>query len=738
MALASLLANAAMYGPLGLALWLFRKSRPGGGLLAAFWGFILALLMELGKLLLVSRHPDLTNPLIAAAAAALVHGMALWLERVLAGGVAAQVGRAATQQAEPPRAVPGRQPAPRTAAANPLGLIPALPFFLALLWGFFRYPEGQLLLAAALGLYGFALWRSSSLWLLVLPALLPVLDLSPWTGRLPLDEFDLLILLTLALGYWRAFDRLPTPWENRMQRLTVIALLLSWALAMGLGLWPLFEDAHVPVSSHSALEAWMVGKGLLWALLLLPLLRRQRGRRRALARVRLINGVIVGLALAVLLVLWERHVFVGLLDFDNVFRVTGGFAGMHTGGAYIEGFLALAFPVLVLWLLLQRRWWMVAAGLLLAAAAIYAMLVTFSRGGYAGLVVGLAVVGLGTWFRRREPLLRRLLLFGGVTLIAVLLALPILSDGFAKYRLSRVAQDFSLRLAHWERALGLMPEGVASTLAGAGFGRYGSLFLWKADVPRLPGTYALLYDDGNPHLRLGAGETVFLDQLVAVRPDTRYRLSLRLRQPAGNASLKLPLCEKALLYSFECVTTVLQPPEGRPGWHVMESELDSGDLGRGGHWPHRPVKLSLHNPDPANAIEVDAVSLLAPDGRELVANGEFDAGVEHWLFVTDQDLAWHIHQTAMEGYFAQGVLGLVALLMLMLTLWRNIRRPLRTGDPFATALAAALAAFLTVGLLGSTLDAGRLSLAFYLCALAGLVLIRDARQQELVGIDKSD
>ncbi len=725
-AMASLLANAALYGPLGLMVWLRRGVRPGGGSIAALWGFSLSLAMELGKLLLAPKHPDLTNPLIGAAAAMVAYSLALWLERVLAGGVSpVPAPTPVTADAAPGSS--GVPPLPR-GAANPLGLIPSAPFFLLLSWGFVRYPEGHVLLAAALVGYGVALWRSGSLWLLVLPALLPVLDLSPWTGRLLLDEFDLLILLTLALGYWRGFDRLPAPWESPLQRWAVILLLVSWALAMAMGLWPLLDEGEVLISSHSPLEAWMVGKGLLWALLLLPLLRRQRGRSRARARIRLVNGLVAGLALSVAAVLWQRHVFVGLLDFDNVFRVSGGFASMNTGGAYIEGFLALTFPVLVVWLLVQRRWWAIAGGLLLAALASYAMLVTFSRGGYGGLVAGLAVAGMGLWFRRGEAKLRRLLLFGGVSAVAVVLAVPILTDGFARERLGRVAQDMQTRLDHWERALGLMPDGPAGGLLGAGFGRYAPSYLWKADVPKPPGTYAVLEENGKPFLRLGAGESVFLDQTVAVRPDTRYRLSLRLRQPAGEASLKVTLCEKALLYSFDCVDRPLQPNDGRRDWQRLEADFDSGNLGQGGHWPHRPVMFSLHNSDPADAIDVAGISLLDPKGRELLDNGDFAAGVQHWLFVTDQDLAWHIHQTALEVFFAQGLLGLVALGLLLLVAWRNLRRPLLQGDPFATAMAAGLAGFLAVGLLGSTLDAARLSLGFYFCALAVITLVREPQQ----------
>src|SRR4051812_49310841 len=45
--------------------------------------------------------------------------------------------------------------------------------------------------------------RWPRLWLFVLPAAMPVLNFSPWTGWLTFNEFDLLLLACLAGGYGR-------------------------------------------------------------------------------------------------------------------------------------------------------------------------------------------------------------------------------------------------------------------------------------------------------------------------------------------------------------------------------------------------------------------------------------------------------------------------------------------------------------------------------------------------------
>ena len=115
------------------------------------------------------------------------------------------------------------------------------------------------------------------------------------------------------------------------------------------------------------------------------------------------------------------------------------------------------------------------------------------------------------------------------------------------------------------------------------------------------------------------------------------------------------------------------------------------------------------------------------DGSEVLNNGDFAQGLKHWLFVTDQDLAWHIHQQWVEVYFAQGLLGLVAMALLLIVLARVLYRPLLRGELDVLALASAFMALLTVGLLGSTMDTARSAMLFYLMAL-GVVLVVGANK----------
>jgi VanZ family protein len=731
-AMASALANAVMYAPVGLLLW----ARTAGqvrtvdhpALKAALWAVLLALPVELGKLFVPLKHPDFTDLLIAGSAAALTYAMVRWLELVLVEGAPTQPAPRPKLLTATPVKMPFKWPMP-----HPANLLIAVPPVLAVGAGLARYPVGSALLVLALLVYAVLLWRWPLLWLIAIPALLPTLDLSPLSGRLLLDEFDLIVLVTLAVCYVRLYRVKPAPWPHQLVKVAVVLLWVTWCMATARGLWPMWgATGGVLASSHSPLEAWQVGKGLLWALLLVPMIRRVPRESLEMAQKYVLNGLIAGLGVVTLVVLWERYVFVGLLDFDNVFRVTGTFSSMNTGGAYIEAFIAFAFPALAVWVVMQRSWALQFLGIAAACLSCYVMLVTFSRGGYAGLAVGLIVVGLGT-FRVRSGLpARRWVAVAGLMAVAVAVAVPVISGGFAQYRLARAAEDLSIREGHWRRALDLMDDDVLAAVGGMGFGQYPTLYLLYSGARIPTGTYSVTREGDNPYLRLTAGEAVFLDQLVDVLPETRYRLTARVRQEFGGKGLTVALCEKALLYSFDCVWKSLESDSPETGWSLVSFEVETGTLGRTARWPHRPVKLSLHNPG-GGPIDVDDVSLKTPDGRELVANGDFATGAARWLFVTDQDLAWHIHEQWVETYFAQGLLGVSAVVILLAAAAAVLWPAVRGGDPWATALAGALTAFLTVGLLGSVMDTSRLSMLFYLGAFCAC-LLTGGKPRQLVGM----
>ncbi|MCU0917810.1 MAG: VanZ family protein [Planctomycetes bacterium] len=366
-------------------------------------------------------------------------------------------------------------------------------------------------LAAGLLAYGAGLYRFPGAWVIAVPALLPVLDLAPWTGRFFLDEFDLLLLVTLAAALWHgslAPERLRLP---RPLMLPLALFALSWVLAAAIGLWPLQAlDANAFSSYWSHYNALRVGKGLFWGLTLLVLAQMLLPQGREAAMRHLGLGIGIGLAGVLLVGLRERWQFAGLFDFTETYRITATFSSMHTGGGHIESYLVATIPFLWLWIAPREPLAVRVAGGVLLPPAAYIMVATVSRGGVGGLAVALLVLAGMAWFASRTKGTRGSDLFvpdsfvlgrtpgRNLRWVAVLGTMAVLALGLSgpyfQQRLSTTGQDAGIRAGHWLGAVDLMQGGFATTAFGTGLGRFPAAYLFGALDDTLPGSYRFLVE----------------------------------------------------------------------------------------------------------------------------------------------------------------------------------------------------------------------------------------------------
>lgn len=253
------------------------------------------------------------------------------------------------------------------------------------------------------------MWYRPSAWLVLVPALWPIIDLVPSTGRMYFTESDALAALCIGMLGLKAVGRPATaaacsrPSGPGLAFLLLLAgIALSYLVSSINALLPLPAlDENAFVGYSSPFNALRLSKGLLWALLLLPhwlTLRRQDGTAAdALLRI----GMTAGLATASLAALWDRAAFTALFDFASDYRTTALFWEMHVGGAALDGWLMLTLPFAVAGLLGGRRPLAIAVHLAVLALAAYAILTTFSRGVYLGCAVML-LVALPAWWRHRR------------------------------------------------------------------------------------------------------------------------------------------------------------------------------------------------------------------------------------------------------------------------------------------------------------------------------------------------
>jgi hypothetical protein len=586
-------------------------------------------------------------------------------------------------------------------SADRLIRLPALLCAGLLAGAVWTYPLGRWWLAAGLAAWLLILKRWPQAWLVLLPAALPVLDLAPWSGRFYVDEFDCMLAAAVALMSWRRIGR--TPGMPRIAALACILFGLSWLVSMLKGAAPFpAPDLNSFNNYDSPYNSLRLGKGLLWAWLLWPFLRDALQRDPRATEHRFGFGMGLGVLAAALAVLWERAAFPGLLNFSSGYRVVGLFSAMHTGGAYIEAYFAIALPVLAWWTFSARGWRWRAAGALMLVAGLYALLVTYARAGYLALAVGAVVLAAGMAWRTRPAPARWAA--AGLAL-AALLAWSALQGEAMQRRYASTEHDWRVRTAHWSDALRMMDRDLATGLFGMGIGRYPATYLARSGEAVHPGRQSIASEPGNLFLRLAAGAPAYTEQLVDYEPSRRYRLSFAARSADPLAQVALPVCEKWMLYSARCLWTRVEVGDTGGRWRAFSVELAPAP------WVHpaRSVKLSIFNPVPGATLDIDQLSLR--NGRhELLANGDFSEGMDRWFFSADNHLPWHIENLWLQVFFEQGAFGVLALAALLACAGAALAR--RRKEPYAAALAAALAAFLTLAVLDSLFDFPRLGLLF--------------------------
>lgn len=721
-ALVNSLATIAMFIPAGLVVWVLRgiSVRRPVGVVAAVFAIMLSALLEFGGLLFAGFRPDPTDLWLGGLGGAIggAGGVALWRWLTTAFLTPGGADRPTTE-ALTDRASSGDG---SFAVRHFIALL--IPLLVGLLILDFPAANGWIL--AALLAYGIFLWRHPVAWLVMVPALLPVLDLSSLTGRNFIDIFDMVLLVTVAVLLVR---RPPRWWDMRMGGVTpwIMGLfVLAFGMSVLSGIFPLPPAGpDFWVSPWSQMQSLLVAKGLFWAVVLYPFLARFIKNDPG-ALLLLANGIAAGLALTVVVVLWERFLFPGLFTVNTSYRVLGAFTTMRTGGAHIDSYLIMALPFLAVLVMASRDVKVRMLALCLLVGGLYAVFATFSRGPYV-VVMGTAVVlALGLWVasRHRPGGIARLIVFGLLGLgIAGAATVPFVSGSFLADRFERLFTDRDIRMDHWAHTRAMMDENLATTLVGMGPGRFPAVYR-EQSLESLP--YFRLGEEGDDgYLSWPVGGNLFVQQFVRIRPHTGYRLTLRARAWNDNARLRIHLCEKWVTQSYDCIRAVVRIGDTDGEWQTFETRINTGTVGgakgRSGWISARPVKLALSSPPRGERIDITSISLIDPMGPDRIDNGGFDRGLDFWYHSADNLLAWNIDNLFVSLLFDQGVLGLALFALLMGGVLARLVRQTFMGERFSAVLLAALLGLLVIGLIGSPFDAPRLSLMFYLLVFTALL-----------------
>jgi hypothetical protein len=586
-----------------------------------------------------------------------------------------------------------------------------------------NYPLGPTWIVLGLGLYAAALWRYPQVALPAILALLPLLNFAPWSGWLLLNEFDLLVAVTLAVRLLRPRADVASPALSRGAKWAIGLVAASFFVSAWIGLSPLSPfDANALFTYYSSFNSLRELKGFAWALALLPLLIEETRQPQRLEQ-RWVAGMLLGLCGVIAVIVWQRAVFTGLLDFAGDYRVEGTFPELHTGGGDVHAYLVTAIPFVVGWVATRPTAGRIALGAALFMLASYAVGVTFARGGYVGYCGALVLMGIGMACHgepQRHWNVKRVATVAVLAVAGLAVMIPILTGSFMEARLAGTQTDAATRTRHWARTIDMMDKDLTTTLFGMGLGSFPKAFLFKyRDV--VSATFSYEREDGNGFLRLGSGKTLYLDQRVPVVAGESYTLSLDLRSANPEATLAATLCEKSVQHSFRCKAASFQRGVAATGWEHRELKLESGQVGSGPRLMRRPVTLSIANARLGSVVDVDNVRLLDESGRDLVANGDFSGGGSRWFFSADDHLPWHIDNLWVQILFEQGWAGVAALTAAALISLRRLALGTWRGDLFSATLLAALGGLLLVGLTESLFDGPRVTTLFFLLLFLGLL-----------------
>lgn len=713
LALFSLGVVSISYMPLALLVWAHGRSA-GFALTVAM---LSAWVIESGKLFIQGAHPDPTNLLLAGAASWFTVHFMRQLLRNESLPTAATTATTAPATSVTNMGGQGLQ----TFSAPPLWLVLCLAALGVWVATFPAYPVlvGLVLVTCAV-----TVWRRPVWLFAIIPAALPVFDLAPWSGRFFLDEFDALLLVGLAVAYSRMPPRpRQRPRADLMLTLAATLLVFSFAVSTVMGLWPLvLPDVNAFINVYSPYNALRLAKGVLWAALVVGLSRRWVAAgvdpRRPFCW-----GMVVGLALTVAVIVWERLAFSQLWDFSDGYRVTGPFSATHTGGAYVDGFLAAAVPFLLLLTLETLHWRVKLAGMLLVVASTYALMVTFSRGGYLAFGLAVAIVLLVRSVQAKrwaQRFVSSALMVAGLAGTMLLVALPIFKGDYTQSRVAVVNADLGFRQAHWQAALDMRDPGWATSLFGMGLGSFAQTNYWRGTQSPKPGSYQLENEAGNTYLRLGSGDAIGVEQWVAVQPGQTYVLKLDVRPSRPGASLTVPICEKWLLTSANCIAPAFDLGQAFGAWRSVEARFTASGLADRPWYSQRPIKLALTYAVPQSTLDIDNVRLETGGQVNLLRNGDFSQGLDHWFFATAGALHahWRVHSLYYGVLFDQGWFGLLAMGgFFALALGRAAQQAWH-GDAVSGAALASLSGFLAGGLFDTQIDTPRFLLLLLLLAWA--------------------
>lgn len=293
---------------------------------------------------------------------------------------------------------------------------------------------------------------------------------------------------------------------------------------------------------------------------------------------------------------------------------------------------------------------------------------------------------------------------------------------YLKERVDAIDSDIAHKSAHFHDGIALVKSDLDRWI-GLGPGQFPSAYFWNLPKAQYPGNITLRTEDDEPFLQIagprhvqGFGELFRITQRApsSVTGPLQVTLTARASRPT---EINIELCRKWLLYEDGCTIRSLKV-KGDGNWGQYEAIVPGKAMYSGRWYAPRPSALSIIAVG-ATLLDLRDVSIVDLTAGELIRNGRFTEGADHWFFTSDRHhLPWHAKNLWVHLWVEHGTLGLVAWgLLLAACLGRVAVQGSRLASAGAVA-AAGIAGFMALGMFDSLIDIPRLTvMLFVLCYL---------------------
>jgi hypothetical protein len=396
---------------------------------------------------------------------------------------------------------------------------------------------------------------------------------------------------------------------------------------------------------------------------------------------------------------------VGIFDRDELYRATGPFVSMHTGGQHIDAFWAIALPFLFLPISRRTRLDYPARCCLLVLSC-YAIAATMSRGiiVLAGIVTAI-LGGLSVFASWKGRARWQTVVFAGLAVLFVVAASSaVFKNRAIAHRFTTSGGDLAARWHQWQALCRAANQSWRAKLLGNGLGTVPTIASLAFDEP-LRTTELVPLEDGRIALRIRPGKAVYVEQIVHIDAPGPWKLRGLLRTE-GQIDLHGYVCRKALFDSFRCTESSFgrSPQEG--AWLPFTWTIDTKPLlPPRSAWRRSPVTLAFSASNDGKYVDIKDLQLTDASGGSLLLNCDFQSGTAHWFFTSDDHSKWRAENIWVHLYLEQGLFGIVSFVWLVSGTLVLLARPAKLKpDIIHCVLGVAVGGFLTVGLFGSMLE----------------------------------